>query len=111
MKLEVDTYGKNLTVLKEATDDLKEEGLFLIDKFKEVIGGYIKPVEIQEIKIDGRLFIEVTVKNIVVNQIVQRLENKFSESFNIEEVRFVGADIIHIDADFKIKFGTERMLF
>jgi hypothetical protein len=90
IKLEVAIYGENLTVLPEATDDLKEEGgLFLIEKFKEVIGDYIKPVEIQERKIDGRLVNEVTGKNIAVNQIVQRLQNKFSECFNKEEVRFL----------------------
>ncbi|MCA7010345.1 DEAD/DEAH box helicase [Wolbachia endosymbiont of Tribolium confusum] len=104
MKLEVDTYGENLIVLKKVTEGLKEkEDLFLIDKFKEVIGAYIKPVEVQERRIDGRLVVEVTGKNIVVSEILWQLENTLSENSNIEEVRFVGADVIHIDADFKNK--------
>ncbi len=104
MKLEVDTYGENLIVLKKVTEGLKEkEDLFLIDKFKEVIGAYIKPVEVQERRIDGRLVVEVTGKNIVVSEILWQLENTLSENSNIKEVRFVGADVIHIDADFKNK--------
>lgn len=103
MKLEVDTYGENLTVLQGATEGLEKEDLFLIDKFKEVIGAYIKPVEVQERRIDGRLVVEVTGKNIVVSEILWQLENTLSENSNIEEVRFVGADVIHIDADFKNK--------
>jgi|GEM_PF-4548886 len=102
MKLEVDTYGENLIVLKKATEGLKEkEDLFLIDKFKEVIGAYIKPVEVQERRIDDRLVVEVIGKNIVVSEILQQLKNRLSENPNIEEVRFVGADIIHIDTNFK----------
>ncbi|WP_264685759.1 helicase-related protein [Wolbachia endosymbiont (group B) of Pandemis corylana] len=102
MKLEVDTYGENLIVLKKVTEGLKEkEDLFLIDKFKEVIGAYIKPVEVQERRIDGRLVVEVTGKNIVVSEILWQLENTLSENSNIEEVLFVGADVIHIDTNFK----------
>jgi hypothetical protein len=62
---------------------------------------YIKPVEIQERKIDDRLVIEVTGKNVVVSAILNRLENKLSENTNTEEVRFVGADSVQIDAGFK----------
>nr|XP_034172188.1 uncharacterized protein LOC117600634 isoform X2 [Osmia lignaria] len=108
MKLEVDIYGENLTVLQEATEGLKEEDLFLIDKFKEVIGAYIKPVRIQERRIDDRLVVEVTGKNIVVSEILQLLENTLLENPNIEEVRFVGADIIHIDTNLKSKVWQGR---
>ncbi|AGJ99856.1 MULTISPECIES: DEAD/DEAH box helicase [unclassified Wolbachia] len=102
MKLEVDTYGENLIVLKKVTESLKEkEDLFLIDKFKEVIGVYIKPVGIQERRIDDRLVVEVIGKNIVVSETLRQLENALLENPNIEEVRFVGADIIHIDTNFK----------
>ncbi|MDR0288892.1 MAG: hypothetical protein LBH78_02480 [Rickettsiales bacterium] len=108
MKLKVDIYGENLIVLQEVTEGLKEkEDLFLIDKFKEVIGAYIKPVEVQERRIDDRLVVEVTGKNIVVSEILQQLENKLSEK-NIEEVRFVGADIIHIDTNLKSKVWQGR---
>jgi hypothetical protein len=62
---------------------------------------YIKPVEIQERKIGGRLVIEVTGKDVVVSAILNRLENKLAENSNIEEVRFVGTDSVQIDAAFK----------
>jgi hypothetical protein len=102
INLEVSTYGESFTVLQEAAKCLQQDkSLFLIEKFKEVIGAYIKPVEIQERKIDGRLVIEVTGKNVVVSKILCRLDNKLSENSNIEEVRFVGADIVHIDAGFR----------
>ncbi|XP_065556502.1 uncharacterized protein LOC136024893 isoform X1 [Artemia franciscana] len=102
MKLEVDIYGENLIAVQEAVDDLKEEeDLFLIENFKEIIGAYIKPVGIQERRIDGRLVVEVTGKNIVVSEILQQLKDRLSEKPNIVEVRFVGADIIHIDTNFK----------
>ncbi|MCM1002669.1 hypothetical protein [Wolbachia pipientis] len=68
MKLEVDIYDENLTVLKKATESLKvEEDLFLINEFKEVIGVYIKPAGIQERRIDDRLVIKVMRKNIIVD--------------------------------------------
>ncbi|WP_353273498.1 DEAD/DEAH box helicase [Wolbachia endosymbiont (group A) of Agelastica alni] len=108
MKLEVDTYGENLTVLQEATEGLEEEALFLIDKFKEIIGAYIKPVEIQKRRIDNRLVVEVKGKNIVVSETLRQLENALLENPNIEEVRFVGADIIHIDTNLKSKVWQGR---
>jgi hypothetical protein len=102
MKLEVSVYGKNLTALREVSTCLQQEkDLLLIDKFKEVLCAYIKPTEIEEKGIDGRLVVEVIGKNIVVSEIVKQLENKILKNPNIEEVRFVGADIIHIDADFR----------
>ncbi|WP_265022660.1 DEAD/DEAH box helicase [Wolbachia endosymbiont (group B) of Ischnura elegans] len=108
MKLEVDTYGENLTVLQEATEGLEEEDLFLIDKFKEIIGAYIKPVEIQKRRIDNRLVVEVKGKNIVVSETLRQLENALLENPNIEEVRFVGAGIIHIDTNLKSKVWQGR---
>ncbi|UXX40581.1 hypothetical protein [Wolbachia endosymbiont of Oryzaephilus surinamensis] len=108
MKLEVGIYGENLIVLQEATEGLKEEGLFLIDKFKEVIGAYIKPVGIQKRGIDGRLVVEVKGKNIVVSEILRQLENTLLENPNIDEVRFVGADIIHIDINLKSEVWQGR---
>jgi CRISPR/Cas system-associated endoribonuclease Cas2 len=104
IKLEVcGDYGENVTALQEVAKCLQqEEDLFLIDKFREVVCSYIKPTEIrQERKIDGRLVIAVTGKNIVASEILRRLEKKISENSDIEEVRFVGADIVHIDADFR----------
>lgn len=98
MKLEVDIYGQNLMDLQEATECLKERDLFLIDKFKEVIGAYIKPIGIQERRIDDRAVVEVTGKNIVLSEILQQLEIILLYK-NIEEVRFVGADIIHVDTN------------
>ena len=47
--LDGSAYGESLAVLQEAAKCLQqEEDLFLIGKFKEVIGAYIKPVELQE---------------------------------------------------------------
>lgn len=108
MKLKVDTYGENLTVLQEATEGLEEEDLFLIDKFKEIIGAYIKPLEIQKRRIDNRLVVEVKGKNIVVSETLRQLENALLENPNIEEVRFVGAGIIHIDTNLKSKVWQGR---
>ncbi|XP_076226110.1 uncharacterized protein LOC116426667 isoform X1 [Nomia melanderi] len=100
--LDVSTYGANLAALQEVAKCLQQENdLFLIDKFKEVIGAYLKPVRIQERKTDDRLVIEVRGKNVVVSEILWRLENNLSKNSNVEEVRFVGADVIHIDSNLK----------
>jgi hypothetical protein len=45
------------------------------------------------------LVIEVKGKNVVISEILQRLENDLSGNSNIEEVRFVGADIVRVDAN------------
>ena len=100
--LEESTYDESLTVLQEAARSLQQErDLFFIDKFKTVISAYIKPIEIQERNIDNRWVIEVKGKKVVISEILGQIEDKFSENSEIEEVRFVGADILYIDANFK----------
>ena len=100
--LEDSTYGESLTVLQEAARSLQQErDLFFIDKFKTVINAYIKPTEIQERNIDNRWVIEVKGKKVVISEILGQIEGKFTENSDIEEVRFVGADILYIDGNFK----------
>ena len=98
--LEENTCGESLTALKEAAECLQQEtDLFLIDKFVKVISAYIKPIEINERRIDNRLVIEVKGRNVVISEILQQIENKLSANSDIEEVHFLGADV-YIDANF-----------
>ena len=100
--LEGNTCGESRTVLQEAAECLQqEEDLFLKDTFNKAISAYIKPIEIEERRIDNRLVIEVKGKKVVVSQILGQLQNKLSANSAIEEVRFVGADIIYVDANFE----------
>lgn len=114
LKIKINASDDKLTLLKEAAGCLKnEKDLFMIDKFKDIIGAFIKPVEIQERKIESRYVIEIIGKIIVVSEILIQLERKIIENPSIEEVRFVGGEIIHIDADLNnnVMHGKNIVIF
>jgi hypothetical protein len=100
MCLKVNTYGKELIALQREIEHLNnEEDLFSIDKIKEAIEAYIKPVELQIKTADNRLIIEVIGKNLVTSEILLKLNDIILSNPEIEEVRFRVEDIIHIDTN------------
>ncbi|XP_037949528.1 uncharacterized protein LOC119680670 [Teleopsis dalmanni] len=97
LKYKGDNFNEKLTILQKASTELKnEENFFLLDKFKEVISGYIKPIKIEEKIIDNRQVIEVIRNNINITEILTQLEVLLKKKSSIEEVRFIGADVMHI---------------
>lgn len=71
---------------------------FFVDDLRDIILSYLKPVVIKESNADGRLILEVSGKHIVISNELEEIEEspRFS---HIEEVRFVGVGVMHIDAD------------
>ncbi|XP_046489758.1 uncharacterized protein [Neodiprion pinetum] len=104
---------KKFANLQEIAGCLETKKDFILTKkLKEVISAYIKPIEIQRQKLDGRLVIEVMGKRIAVSKILTPLERELLRN-NIEEVRIVGADVLYIDADLKNKIwhGKNLIIF
>nr|XP_033339981.1 uncharacterized protein LOC117228373 [Megalopta genalis] len=100
--LDTNTYGVGLATLKKAAECLQQEqNLFLVDKLKEVICAYTAPATTRVVKLDGRLVVQVTGRNIVVSEFLFGLENALLKNSDIEEVRLVAGDTIHIDVDLK----------
>ncbi|XP_078051887.1 uncharacterized protein LOC144478038, partial [Augochlora pura] len=100
--LDAATYGASLVALQETARDLQLlENIFLAHKLREVISAYTAPATIRLTKLDGRLVVQVTGRNIVVSEFLFRLENELSANTDVEEVRLVGGDAVHIDADLK----------
>lgn len=114
LKIQVNTSESDdkLIILQEAAECLKhEKDLFM--NIKDIISAFIKPVEIQTRKINSRNVIEVIGKKIVVSEILEELERKIIENPSIEEVRFVGGEIIHIDISLKndVMHGKNIVIF
>jgi len=101
MNLERVAHSDNLQVLRQTARDLIGNDPFMKDKIKEVLAAHIKPVTLQEVSVDSgsRLVIEVSGKYIVVSSIIKELESKLSQNAKVDEVRFVGSNVLHIDAD------------
>ncbi|GFV68822.1 secA_DEAD domain-containing protein [Trichonephila clavipes] len=101
MNLKVSIYGEELKVLQEKITRLKKEGLTdeTIDRIKKVIEMYTRPVKMELKKVNNRLTMEVTGKNLVISEILIELNSKLLNNPEIEEVSFKGANIIHIDAN------------
>lgn len=71
---------------------------FFVNDLRDIILAYLKPVVIKESNADGRLMLEVSGKHIVISNELGKIEGSPILS-HVEEVRFVGAGVIHIDAD------------
>jgi hypothetical protein len=106
-------FGENLTVLQKAAKNLQNErNLFFIEEFQKLISAHLKPILISEESIDNRLVIEVTGRNVAISEVLENLECKLENS-KVEEVRFIGASIIHIDKNLenKIWCGKNIVIF
>ncbi|XP_039310738.1 uncharacterized protein LOC120356768 isoform X2 [Solenopsis invicta] len=75
----------------------------LMEKYKEIIGVYFKPITVTKLMIDNRAVIEIKGGNFRLSdkQIANPIKLLLSNDPNIEEVRFICSGIIYVDADFE----------
>ena len=97
-KLDVDGMPE---LKKTATVISTNDTVLLIDQITDTIADYIKPITIEKMEKDGRVIIEVIGKHMVLSEHLSQIEKLLSNNSTIEEVRFVGADILHVDAQLK----------
>lgn len=86
---------------KTATVISTNDTVLLIDQITDTIADYIKPVTIEKIDKDGRVIIEVIGKHMVLSEHLSKIEELLSKNPTIEEVRYVGADVMHVDEQLK----------
>jgi len=73
----------------------------LMEKYKEIIRAYFKPITIKKSTIDNRVIIELIGGNFYLSEIADSINSYLSSDSDIEEVRFICSGIIYADADFK----------
>lgn len=99
--LDVDAYGEGLSLLQASAQCFEEPyDMFMLDRFKHAISGFIQPVMLNIKMIDGRLVAEVTGTVIVLSKQQKALESQLKANSKIEEIRFVAAQVLHIDSSF-----------
>lgn len=91
--------GLNVTKLKQTGRKLlKQKGFLMEQQVKDLATSYLKPVTLKFSNIDGRRVLEVEGKHIVTSIVLKDIESNVN-FFEVEEVRFIKAGVIHIDAD------------
>ncbi|XP_075145075.1 uncharacterized protein LOC142220069 [Haematobia irritans] len=108
LTLNAAVYGESLRALQVAAQNLimeksedKKDDFKLAEKLKEVIAVYLIPPVIEVKKLENRWLVEVKARNLSIADILPLVQQKLSDNSNIEEVRFVSTDCLHLDIDFK----------
>ncbi|XP_039430987.1 uncharacterized protein LOC120414032 [Culex pipiens pallens] len=92
--------NEHLTELKCMVSNLPQGTQLIIeDKIQETIRRFIDPVQVDTVMIDGRAVVEVLGKHIVLSDVLESVENELANELSISEVRFIGWEVFHVDAD------------
>lgn len=98
----------NLNIDDEIFKELKEvakylrsskEEYLLENEILDIVEKCIKPAALKTSQVEGRWVIEVTGKYILLSEIKAKTKEAFTLEPRVEEVRFVGVDMLYIDAD------------
>ncbi|XP_038110503.1 uncharacterized protein LOC6051849 isoform X2 [Culex quinquefasciatus] len=92
--------NEHLTELKCMVSNLPQGTQLIIeDKIQETIRRFIDPVQVDTVMIDGRAVVEVLGKHILLSDVLESVENELANELSISEVRFIGWEVFHVDAD------------